>query len=102
MVIYCIHDYGGSNKKKNAAARKIKKLQLQDKENTYLSPIHAIGWLMPDLSEGESIELHDDLITISDKVIVLSKSSPEVEQQIEMAKKLNIPIEYIRGVRSTK
>ena len=95
MIIYCAHAYGGDARRKNSASRKIRRLQLAHKENTYLSPIHATGWLYEDLTYDEGMELCIDLLSMCDELIVMSKPSKGVIREILMAQKLHIPVKYL-------
>ena len=45
MLIYCSHKFGGSLENAKAAELKIKRLQLADPDNTYISPIHTFGFM---------------------------------------------------------
>ena len=44
-MIYCSHRYGGLEENKRICEAKVKALQLADLENTYVSPIHALGFM---------------------------------------------------------
>lgn len=94
VVFYCAHSFGGDPIKKNTAAKKIRKLQMHDKFNTYISPIHTFGFMYNDLSYEEGMELCYDLLTICDVLVVCSMPSKGVILEIEMAEKLDMPIIY--------
>ena len=94
MLIYCAHYYGGDRKAKAYAARKICKMQLGDLQNTYISPIHALGYLYTLLDYDAGMELCYDLLMACDKLMVISPPSEGVMREIKMAKLLHIPVEY--------
>ena len=94
MLIYCAHYYGGHQNAKDAATRKIRKLQYNDLQNTYVSPIHALGYLYKYVDYDTGMELCYDLLMVCDKLLVLSSPSDGVAREINMAKKLHMPIEY--------
>lgn len=95
MLIYCCHKYSGKEENKAEAERKIKRLQADDLENTYISPIHALGYMYDTVSYDDGMELCYDLLMACDKVIVLSEISEGVKREVEMAKRLNMEVEYI-------
>lgn len=95
MLIYCSHKFGGEALNKQVAKNKIKIRQTEDKENTYISPIHAFSFLgYGDLGYDEEIKLCLDLLSKCDKLLVLSDESEGVKREIAFAKANNIPIEY--------
>ena len=94
MLIYCAHYYGGKENVKDSAEEKIRRLQLDDLQNTYISPIHALGYLYEYMDYNTGMELCYDLLMVCDKLLVLSRPSEGVMREIKMAKKLHMPIEY--------
>jgi len=94
MLIYCCHKYGGLEENKIEAERKITALQVNDLDNTYISPIHALGFMYKAISYDDGMELCYDLLTVCDKVIVLSDISEGVKREIALAEKLGIEVEY--------
>lgn len=94
MLIYCAHCYGGSDEAKDSAENKICSLQLQSLHNTYISPIHSLGYLYKHVDYDVGMELCYDLLMACDKLLVLSGPSEGVMREIKMAEKLHMPIEY--------
>lgn len=94
MKIYCSHEYGGNKGNLDIIERKITKLQLADKSNTYISPVHCFGYLYDMLSYDDGIKLCLDLLSACDKVMVLSGMSKGVNIEIGKARQLGIPIEF--------
>ena len=94
MRIYCSHRYGGDDKNKALAEEKIKSLQIKDKDNVYISPIHCFGFMYNDLAYDDGIHLCLELLKACDKMLVLSDESIGVKIEIETANKLGIPVEY--------
>lgn len=94
MLIYCAHYYGGKENAKDSAEEKIRRLQLDDLQNTYISPIHALGYLYKYMDYNTGMELCYDLLMVCDKLLVLSRPSEGVMREIKMAEKLHMPIEY--------
>lgn len=73
-------------------------MQLADLENTYISPIHALGYLYDAVSYEQGMELCIDLLSVCDKMVVISEASKGVKIEIEQAEKMGIPIEYYAEV----
>lgn len=94
MMIYCAHAYGGNPENKRDAEIMIKSLQKQDAENCYVSPIHCFGFLYEDVSYDEGMELCYDLLTVCDKLLVLSGPSEGVLREVRMAHQLGMEVEY--------
>jgi hypothetical protein len=95
MLFYCAHMYGGKEENKDLAEEKIKKLQLSDLNNTYISPIHCLGYIYNDVDCEAGTELCLDILSSCDELIVLSEASEGVSREIELAKILDMPIRYI-------
>lgn len=94
MLIYCSHKFGGKLENAKAAERKIKRLQLADPSNTYISPIHAFGFLYDTVSYEDGIEMCLDLLAKCDKMVVLSELSKGVSREISYCMDNNIPVEF--------
>lgn len=94
MLIYCAHCYGGEEKNKLLAETKIKKLQSNNKEHTFISPIHAFGFNYHSLSYDEGMELCFSLLSKCDALLVLSEESKGVGREITYARQHSIPIFY--------
>lgn len=97
MLIYCSHKFGGKLENAKSVEIKIKKLQLADPSNTYISPIHAFGFMYNAVSYDDGIEMCLDLLRKCDKMIVLSEKSKGVEIEIGYCMAARIPVEFLEG-----
>lgn len=97
MLIYCSHKFGGKLENAKAAELKIKRLQLADPSNTYVSPIHAFGFMYNDVSYEDGIDMCLDLLSKCGKMVVLSEKSKGVEEEIEYCIAARIPVEFVEG-----
>lgn len=95
MLIYVSHKYGNNEENKQIIENIIKKLQLKDTNNTYVSPIHTFGFMYSDVDYDIGIKMCLDLLSVCQKLIVASELSKGVELEINYAKKNKIPIEYL-------
>ncbi len=94
MLIYCSHKFGGKLENAKATELKIKRLQLTDPKNTYISPIHAFGFMYNDMEYDVGLKLCIDLLAKCDIMIVLSEGSRGVMREIDYCKANKIP--YIK------
>ena len=83
MLIYCSHKFGGKLENAKAAELKIKRLQLADPDNTYISPMHAFGFMYNVLNYEDGLRLCLDLLAKCDKMVVLSDLSRGVKAEIK-------------------
>ena len=97
MLIYCSHKFGGSLENAKAAELKIKRLQLADPSNTYISPIHAFGFMYNDVPYETGLEMCLDLLRKCDKMVVLSDLSRGVRAEIKFCTENEIPVEFLEG-----
>ena len=95
MLIYCSHKFGGSLENAKAAELKIKRLQLADPSNTYISPIHAFGFMYNTVSYEDGIGMCLDLLRKCDKMVVLSELSKGVRAEIKFCTENEIPVEFL-------
>lgn len=95
MLIYCCHKFGGKRENIERAKQLINRLQVNDLQNTYISPIHAFSYLdYEEIGYDEEINLCLDLLRKCEKVIVLSEISEGVQREIKEAQKQSIPIVF--------
>ena len=97
MLIYCSHKFGGKLENAKDAELKIKKLQLENPSNTYISPIHAFGFMYNAVSYEDGIGMCLDLLNRCDKMIVLSEKSKGVNIEIGYCISARIPVEFLEG-----
>ena len=94
MLIYCSHKFGGKMENAKAVELKIKRLQLADPENTYVSPIHTFGFMYDTVSYEDGIGMCLDLLSKCDMMIVLSEMSKGVRAEIKYCIDNAIPIVF--------
>ncbi len=97
MLIYCSHKFGGKMENAKDVETKIKKLQLADPSNTYISPIHAFGFMYHDVPYETGLEMCLDLLRRCDKMVVLSEKSKGVNIEIGYCISARIPVEFLEG-----
>lgn len=96
MLIYCAHKYGGDEKNKARVETFIKRLQKNNLENTYISPIHTFGFMYHHLSYDEGMDLCLSLLSKCDALCVLSEESEGVKREIDFAIKNRIQIFFAK------
>ena len=94
MLIYCSHKFGGSLENAKAAELKIKKLQLENPSNTYISPIHTFGFMYNDMEYNMGLRLCLDLLAKCDAMVILSEESRGVKAEIKFCAENEIPVEF--------
>jgi hypothetical protein len=92
MLIYCAHKYGGNEDNKTLVEDKIRRLQIKDPLNTYISPIHTFGYMYDDMSYDVGMDLCLSLLERCDALLVLSGDSEGVKREKRFAILNNIPI----------
>ena len=92
MLIYCSHKFGGKLENAQAAELKIKKLQLENPSNTYISPIHAFGFMYHDVDYDTGLKWCLDLLSKCDMMVVLSDESRGVKVEIDYCHANKIPV----------
>lgn len=92
MLVYCSHCYGGNENNKRCAEEKIKKLQEQYKDLTFVSPIHTFGFMYHTLTYDEGMKKCLSLLEKCSLMVVLSIESEGVRREIEYAKQHRIPV----------
>ena len=95
MLIYCAHCFGGEEKNKIRAEEKIKNLQALQPDSTFVSPIHAFGFMYHTLSYEEGMDKCLSLLDKCDALLVLSEESEGVRREIEYAKRHAKPIMWL-------
>lgn len=92
MLIYCSHKFGGKLENAKAAELKIKRLQLADPSNTYISPIHAFGFMYNEVDYETGLQWCLDLLGKCDAMVVLSEESRGVKVEIDYCHANKIPV----------
>ena len=99
MRIYISHQYGGKEENKLHVENIIKELVKNNPQHTYVSPIHAVGFLYNDVSYEQGIEYCLDLLKMCDVMYTFGEHSNSKGCIIEkrFCKDNNIPIIDISG-----
>ncbi len=91
MKIYVAHPYGGDEKNKKIVELFIKKLVEVDPGITFISPIHAFGYLYDTLDYETGIDMCLDLMENCDALLIPPFS------QIENSKGCLVELGYAKG-----
>ena len=99
MMIYIAHPYGGLEENKKEVEKIIEKLVEINSEHTYISPIHAFGFLYSKVDYDLGMDFCFDLLTMCDKVYFFGdiKSSKGCMMELELCKKLHMPHKIFTG-----
>lgn len=96
MIIYVSHKYGGKTENLERAKQITHDLQVKDPENCYICPLLAFSHLgYNEIGCEEEIALCLDLMTVSDKLIVVSDLSKGVCKEIDFANLVGMEVEYL-------
>ena len=96
MLIYVGHCFGGKKSNIRKAAKITHDLQLADPENTYICPLLAFSHLKyGELGEENDMRICIDLLSECMEMVVASKISKGVQQEIDFCNEWNIPIRYL-------
>lgn len=97
MVFYVSHSY--SDETDTEKAQKIvHDLQVNDLENCYICPLLTfsnIGYR--EIDYEERMNLHLDLLSLCDRLIVASNISESVQREIEFAELVEMEVEYFEN-----
>ena len=99
MLIYCAHRYGGDEANKASVEAKVRELQKNDLQNTYISPIHAFGFMYNDVPYDRGIDMCLSLLAKCDALLVLSGESEGVRIEKTYAMLNGMPIYDERNYR---
>lgn len=98
MIYYVAHKYGGDEENVKAAKDLCHALAKLDPENVYLSPLLAFGHLAyNELGYEQELGQCLELMQRCDMLVVGSALSEGVRREIALARKLGIPIMWIKG-----
>jgi hypothetical protein len=96
MMIYISHKFGGKPENLERAKKITHDLQTKDTENCYICPLLAFSHLeYNEIGYKEEMALCLDLMTVCDKLIVASELSEGVKQEIDLAEKCKMEVEYL-------
>lgn len=95
MMIYVCHCDNGRYSDLERAKKITADLQISDMANCYVCPLQVFEHLSYEKIEYSDIfNLYGDLMTVCDKVVVVSAKDYNVEKQLSLANKLGMEIEY--------
>lgn len=93
MLIYVSHPYGGKEENKITVEQIIKALVKNDKQNTYVSPIHTFGYMYDEVDYKRGLEMCLELLDACDCMIVFGdyKNSIGCKEEIQHCVEGNKP-----------
>lgn len=97
MVFYVSHSYNDETDTEKAQ-KIVHDLQVNDLENCYICPLlnfSNIGYR--EIDYEERINLHLDLLSLCDRLIVASNISELVQREIEFAELVEMEVEYFEN-----
>ena len=80
-----------SNRKQ--ADETVREMQIYDADNMYICPLIAFSHLTD--NDADLITLRLDLLTMCDKLIVASDVTPEMREEINLANRIGMEVEYL-------
>ena len=95
ILIYISHAYGGKEENKAEVEKIVRQLVIDEPEHTYLSPIHATGFLYNDVPYDQGLQMCLKLLSRCDKMYVYKpyEGSQGVKAEIRYAREHAIPYE---------
>ena len=95
-MIYVSHKYGGVHQNINKAKKITHDLQVADVDNCYICPLTAFSHIeYCEIGRKEEMDLCEDLLTVCDVLLVASEISAGMQQEIDLAKKIQMEIRYL-------
>lgn len=97
MVFYVSHSYNDETDIEKAQ-NIVHDLQVNDLENCYICPLlnfSNIGYR--EIDYEERMNLHLDLLSLCDRLIVASNISESVQREIEFAELVEMEVEYFEN-----
>ena len=96
MLKYVAFNYGGKKSNIRKAKKITHDLQMADPENTYICPLLAFSHLKyGELGAVDDMRICIDLLSECMEMVVASKVSKGVQQEIDFCNEWNIPIRYL-------
>lgn len=95
ILVYISHIYQGKEENKSKVEKIIRQLVIDEPENTYLSPIHATGFLYNDVPYQQGLDMCLKLLSRCDKMRVYGDytGSQGVKAEIRYCRENAIPYE---------
>ena len=94
MVYYVTQKNNGSITEFERCEETIRRMQISDPENTYISPSVTFSYLAFNEMGDIEREMRYDLLCACDALIVVGEITEKVSGEIELAEKLNIEVLY--------
>lgn len=96
MLIYLSHRYDGKSENYDRAMEIVHDLQVNDTDNCYICPLLAFAAIeRGEIGYSAELEIRKDALTACDKLIVASSISQSVQEEIDLAERCHMPIEYL-------
>lgn len=98
MLVYVSHPFGGNEENKQKVEEIVRNLVKQNPGITYISPIHALGYLYHDVSYEAGLEMCLELLNKCDKMLVFGdwKQSRGCTAEVLFAETHMLPHEIVR------
>lgn len=95
-LIYVSHEYSGNPRNIFKAKRITRDLQINDLENAYVCPWSNFSFLdIEELTREERTDLHLDLLSVCDVLLVASEADCYVNAELEFAELVGMEVRYI-------
>ena len=91
MMVYISHAYGGKEENKAEIEAIIGRLVKADPEQTYISPVHAYGFLYADVPYDTGMKYCTDLLAKCEEMWVFGEHSRGVMEEIKFCEENGIP-----------
>ena len=102
-MIYVAHCYGSKKSNIRKAAKITHDLQMADPDNTYICPLLAFSHLKyGELGAVDDMRICIDLLSECMEMVVASKISKGVQEEIDYCKLWNMPIRYLNTKNESK
>lgn len=97
MLVYISHPFGGLEDNRQKVESIVRNLVKQNPDITYISPIHALGYLYSDTSYEAGLEMCLELLDKCDKMLVFGDyaSSRGCTAEILYCQEFFIPYEIV-------
>lgn len=96
MLIYVSHRFGGKPSNIERAKKITHDLQIKDLANCYICPLTAFSHLgVGEVDPKYKMAVRLDLLSVCDVLLVASRTSEEVRQEIEFAQLVGMEVRYL-------
>lgn len=99
MMIFVAHPDNGRYSDLERAKKITAELQISDMSNCYVCPLQVFEHLRYErIDSSDILDLYGDLMTVCDKVLIVSEIDYSVKEQISLAEYLGMEIEFANQV----